>query len=179
MATTRARAGFVPHCEIYGRADVASISFPLCGHLDAKPERRSATVADRVPVTEIMSRDLICARPDLPVDSLLRLMIDRHVGCIPVVDERGRPRGVVTKSDLVEQLDLSLQRLGTIATQTTGDVMMPLAIAIDERATVAHAARMMELEDTHHVLIVSCGGYLVGVVSAKDIVRWLVVNDAS
>jgi len=149
MATTRARASSTP------------------------------TIADRVPVTEIMSRDPICARPDLRVDALLRLMIDRHVGCVPIVDERGRPRGIVTKSDLVEQLDRSLQRLGTVATQTTGDVMMPLAIAISERATVAHAARMMELEDTHHVLIVSCTGQLIGVVSAKDIVRWLVANDAS
>ena len=61
--------------------------------------------------------------------------------------------------------------------RVASDVMMPLAITLGDRATVSEAAMMMVLEDLHHVMIVSCAGALIGVVSAKDIVRWIVAND--
>ena len=54
---------------------------------------------------------------------------------------------------------------------------MPIAFVLQEQATVAHAAAMMSLEDTHHVLVVRSSGELVGVVSSKDVVEWLVTND--
>jgi CBS domain-containing protein len=132
---------------------------------------RSPTIADRVPVTEVMTRDLVCARPDLEVNVLARLMTDCHIGCVPIVDERGRPQGIVTRFDLVEQLAQDG------ASVTASDVMMPLALTLGEHATVAHAATMMAQEDLHHVMIVGPGGTLIGVVSSKDIVRWLVEND--
>jgi CBS domain-containing protein len=55
--------------------------------------------------------------------------------------------------------------------------MMPLAMTLDEHATVAHAAAMMATEDMHHVIVVSDHAQLVGVVSTKDITNWLVEND--
>jgi CBS domain-containing protein len=55
--------------------------------------------------------------------------------------------------------------------------MMPIALTLEESSTVGDAASMMTCEDLHHVLVVSRSGALVGVVSAKDIVTWLVRND--
>ncbi|NVB79869.1 MAG: CBS domain-containing protein [Kofleriaceae bacterium] len=145
-----------------------------CGHDElARPPRR-VTIAHDVPVTAIMSRRLVCADPDLGVSALPALFLGEHIGCLPIIDERGRPQGIVTKSDLVEHLDADATAW---TLKTARDVMMPLALTLDERATVAHAASLMTLEDLHHVLIVSCEGSLIGVISAKDIVRWLVDND--
>ena len=149
-------------------------------------ERRASprTVADRVPLLEIMSRDLVCARPELELSQIVRLMAQHAIGCIPVVDAHRHPIGVITKFDLVEHLDAMMQSVDTrsplpssLAPCVADEVMMPVALVLEERATVAHAAAMMTLEDTHHVLVVREGGTLVGVVSAKDIVRWLVAND--
>jgi CBS domain-containing protein len=126
--------------------------------------------ADHVSVTEIMTRNVVCARPRLPVSKLAQLMVRNHISCIPIVDERGHPKGMVTKSDLVELLDGDHT---TSSTQTAEDIMMPLAITLDERATVAHAASMMTIEGFHHVMIVSQSGALVGLVSSQDVVRWL------
>jgi CBS domain-containing protein len=56
------------------------------------------------------------------------------------------------------------------------DVMMPLAITLDDDATVGHAAALMAAEDMHHVMIVA-EGRLVGVVSTMDVTRWLANND--
>jgi CBS domain-containing protein len=133
------------------------------------------TIADRVPVSQIMSREVICAREDLEVVALMDLMVRRHIGCVPVINERGRPIGMVTKFDLVEQMQSSRTRAAAPA--TAGALMMPLAITLDERASVAHAAALMAIEDVHHVAIVADEGALIGVVSSMDIVRWLAGND--
>lgn len=158
-------------CRVYdGRGEVTT-SRISCIHRMLPPIRPAPTIADSVAVTDVMAHDLVCARPELRIDALARLMVDNHIGCVPIVDERGRPVGIVTKFDLVERM------MSERATGTAAEVMMPLALTLDEHATVAHAASMMALEDLHHVMIVSCTGTLIGLVSSKDIVRWLVDND--
>ncbi len=144
LETTRSRP--------YDRGDVAKVP----------------TIADRIPVTEIMTRDVVCARPELGVGAVTELLVNNHIGCIPIVDERGRPKGIVTKLDLVERDWPGL---------TAGEVMMPLAITLNLNATIAHAAAVMSLEDFHHVMVVDADGVLAGVVSTMDICRWLAKND--
>lgn len=145
---------------------------------------RSRTIADRVPITEIMSREIICARGNLELSKVVWLMTHRRLGCLPVVDERRHPIGVITKFDLMEHLDAAMQSVGDgcpmpadLTPRDAEEVMMPIAFVLEEQATVAHAAAMMSLEDTHHVLVVRSSGELVGVVSSKDVVEWLVTND--
>jgi CBS-domain-containing membrane protein len=161
------------------------------GHVDELPLEPDdhehpyhAPVADRVSVRAIMSREVSCARSDLDIATVTHLIIGHHIGCLPIVDERRRPIGIITKFDLVEQLDAAMQlaRRGSplpsdLAAQTAGDVMMPIALTLDEHATIAHAAAMMISETTHHVLVVSHDDTLVGVVSAQDIVRWVTDHD--
>jgi CBS domain-containing protein len=160
-----------PHCQVYARrGDLHEQEIPP--YDEGAVPAPEATIADRVPITQVMTRAPICAHANLRIDTLAQLMIEKHVGCVPVIDERGRPHGIVTKFDLVEQM--ARVHDGAL---TAGDVMMPLAITLDEHATVAHAAAMMALEDLHHVMVVGAGGQLIGVVSSKDIVRWLVDND--
>ena len=135
--------------------------------------RRVRTIANKVPITAIMSRNVVCALPDLGVDKLLELMVEERLGCVPVVDEHGHPLGMVTKLDIVEYLVSPAALAATVAS-----VMMPLAITLDDDATVAHAAALMACEGMHHVMILS-GQRLVGVVSTMDITRWLSDNDGS
>ncbi len=58
------------------------------------------TTADRIPLRDIMSRELVCARPDLEISKVVWLMVRNNVGCVPVVDERRHPIGVITSSML-------------------------------------------------------------------------------
>ena len=135
---------------------------------DRQPVPRTPTIADRIPVSAIMTRDIVCARSDLSIGALKDLLVKNHIGCVPIVDDRGRPKGIVTKLDLVERTEPAL---------TASEVMMPLAITLNSHATIAHAAAMMSLEDFHHLMVVGSDHTLVGVVSTMDIVRWLARND--
>jgi predicted transcriptional regulator len=129
---------------------------------------RAPTIADRIPVTAIMTRDIVCARAELTVTALEKLLVQNHIGCVPIVDDRGRPKGIVTKLDLVDRTEPAV---------TAAEVMMPLAITLNTHATIAHAVAMMAMEDFHHLMVVGNDHALVGVVSTMDIVRWLARND--
>ena len=148
-----------------------------CAEREREP-LRVPTIASLVPLTEIMTRDITCARRDLDAQRVAELMLQQHIGCVPVVEEPGRPIGMITKLDLVEQL---VGRDGRppegIAMHSAGALMMPLAITLDQHATIAHAAALMASEDIHHVFVVDDEGRLVGLVSTMDIVRWLARND--
>jgi CBS domain-containing protein len=119
-----------------------------------------------------MSREVSCARPDLDIESLAELLV-HGIGCIPIVNERGTPVGMVTKHELVERI-LAPDRAAELS---ASELMMPFVITLGEHASVAHAAALMASEDIHHLPIVDGIGQLIGIVSTMDIVRWLAGND--
>lgn len=144
---------------------------------------RVPTIADLVPVTEIMTRDVTCARRDVDSARLVELMVRNRIGCVPVVEEPGRPIGMITKLDVVEQVlandrgESDSPSGSSLTPRTANELMMPLAITLGDRASVAHAAALMATEDVHHIPIVDAEGRLIGIVSTMDIVRWLAKND--
>jgi CBS domain-containing protein len=132
------------------------------------------TIAGLVPVTDIMTREVVSASADATLGAVIDLVVGCYLGCVPIVDDDGCPIGMITKRDLVEPL-----RSGGTSdpTRTAQDAMLPLAFTLDEHATVAQAAALMASEGLHHVPIVSVKGRLAGIVSSLDIVRWLARND--
>lgn len=120
---------------------------------------------DIVPITEIMTRTAVTSRADSSVHSLIALITQHHVGCIPIVDDKHRPMGIVTKLDLIE--------CGGESRTTAREIMMPHAMVVSAEDTVARAASLMASEQIHHLLVVDSDRVLIGVVSTFDITRWI------
>jgi CBS domain-containing protein len=158
-----------------------------CGQaldLEAPPRREPRGAPSHVPLRDIMTGDVVCARPNLAIGAVVGLMVEHHIGCIPVVDDRRRPIGMITKFDIVEQLHAFMSSNSNgppmpadLAARTADELMMPLAMTLDETATVSHAAAMMASEDLHHIPVTNERGHLVGIVSTQDVTRWLVESD--
>ena len=165
-----------PTQRIYRGHGTHSVRMPFW-EADEPAIAKVPTIADIVPACRIMSREVICAREDLEVAALMDLFVRHHIGCVPIVDDRGHPIGMVTKLDLVEQLICARDPEPAAPALVASQVMMPLALTLDERATVAHAAALMSIEAIHHVPIVAGSGCLIGVISSMDVVRWLASND--
>ena len=132
-----------------------------------------------------MTHDVRYARQDDDVDALIQLMVGSRLGCMPVVNKEGRPVGMVTKLDLIEQM-LPANRDQTdspsavaLMPRTARELMMPIAITIAAKASVAQAAALMAIEGVHHLPIVDPTGKMVGILSTMDIVRWLARASAS
>ncbi len=58
---------------------------------------------DRLQVAKIMTRDTVTVGPDESIQHAARLMIDKHVGCLPVMRDN-RLVGIVTRDDLLKLL---------------------------------------------------------------------------
>lgn len=174
----------IRRCSVYdGQGECCGQSLDLETRIERR-QRGVPTIANQVPLRQIMTPDVVCARGDLAIAAVVGLMIQNHIGCVPVIDDRRRPIGMITKFDIVEQLDAFMRSVtdgspmpSELAARTAEEVMMPLAMTLDESATVAHAASMMASEDLHHILVVNARGRLVGIVSTKDITDWIVDND--
>lgn len=137
------------------------------GTLAAEQDNLSAA-AVRTPLSDIMTGDVLCVFPDLRVEHLIDLLVESNVSGAPVVDDGGRPIGIVSKSDLVR---------GFAAGTTVADIMMPLAFTLPETASLSRAAALMAFEGIHRIPVVSSKGRVIGIVSALDITRWLAKLD--
>ncbi|WP_448873169.1 CBS domain-containing protein [Desulfobulbus propionicus] len=58
-------------------------------------------------VSEIMTAPAITAGPEITMGEISSLFIDRQINRLPIVDTKGRPLGIVTRTDLVQSYCLS------------------------------------------------------------------------
>lgn len=113
---------------------------------------------------EIMNRELFSLRSDERTDDALGFIVALGVSGAPVLDESGRPIGVISFHDLV--------RGGSDA--RVGDRMTTPAITVTEETGVEEVARIVGERGVHRVVVVDDGGVAVGIVSSVDLVRALV-----
>jgi CBS-domain-containing membrane protein len=169
----------------------------LCDHSEAQTQfirqimHSRAVVPDATPVCEMMTTHVFCVRPDVSLDALLGFLLERNISSVPVVDERGTPIGMVSKTDIVrhryesddddtesacEPLERGFHAC-MLAEHTVADLMSPVPIAFSESTPVSQVAAAMAYERVHQVPIVAVDGTVVGIVSSLDIVRWYVQRE--
>jgi CBS domain-containing protein len=118
-----------------------------------------------------MTHEVVCVAPDVPLEALIALMIERGISGVPVVNERGLPIGIVSKTDIVRH---RYENGETESGETLAcDLMIPIAHTLLEGASLSHAAALMAWEGIHRLPICSERGDVVGILSALDIVRWI------
>jgi CBS domain-containing protein len=144
-----------------------------------------------------MSGKVTAVRPDLPIESLILLLVDEGVQAVPVIDDHHRPIGMVSKSDLVfddyewaelrdeafwlrrvAKLPAGLQPEGDLfleellQSKTVRDIMSGEPITCSDRTPVIEAARVMGERRVHGCPVVDAEGSLKGMVTTIDIARW-------
>lgn len=54
-----------------------------------------------LPVSEVMTRELVTVRPATSLAHAARTLLERKFGCLPVCDDDGKLVGIVTEADFV------------------------------------------------------------------------------
>src|SRR4029079_18434500 len=96
---TRTRRTLAGNGEIATKRTHTRMQMPVSP--EARPARQS--IADRTPVSAIMTTDVICVQPDVSIESVTRLLLERGISGVPVVDADGVPVGLVSKTDLLRE----------------------------------------------------------------------------
>ncbi len=122
-------------------------------------------------VKDVMTTEVIAARPDASYADLAALLHERQVGGFPVVDGEGVVVGVVSESDLLARLASTRphRKHADPAQLTAADLMSwpPATIGPDE--TVRHAARLMYARKLRRLPVVDHRGRLLGIVTRADL----------
>ncbi|EQB06054.1 histidine kinase [Sphingobium quisquiliarum P25] len=112
-------------------------------------------------------REVIQVSSDESVLSAVRLLSEKRIGCVPVVDD-GQVVGVFSERDLLHHV----ARDGAAALdRRVGDVMTAPAITIDEKTPVIHCLSLMTKRRIRHLPVV-VEGNLAGLVSIGDLVKF-------
>jgi CBS domain-containing protein len=125
------------------------------------------------PLSSMMTRAVVCVRPGESADKALRLLVEHAVNGLPVVDGEGRPIGMLSRGDLLEERLEVLTDGERAGLARVGDLMTAQAVSLPESASVAEASELMASYGVHRVPVVDGSGRLVGIVSALDVLRWL------
>ena len=98
--------GSVRHIPVVSRGDVVGVVSQrdlLKASLSSMmglPTREQERFLKQINVAEIMSSPPVTIAPDAPVRTAARLMADKKIGCLLVLDE-GRLVGIVTETDVL------------------------------------------------------------------------------
>ncbi len=122
--------------------------------------------------TELLARDLmnapvVTALPTATVAEAAQLMIDRGVGSLVIVDDRGSLLGIVTKTDIVREVVVR----GLPRSTQVGAIMTRNPYYVMDTATVREAAELMGSKNIGHLPVLDSSYRLVGMISRRDILR--------
>jgi len=114
---------------------------------------------------DIMTQPPITASLDTSLREISKLMIDKRIGSVLVVDEEGKLRGIVTERDIVfacsEGWSADERRAWEVMTEN------PITVKRDEN--ILEVIRKMRDVNVRHMPVVDEEGKPVGVISSRDV----------
>jgi CBS domain-containing protein len=123
-------------------------------------------------VATLLTGDPISCTSDTPIIDAARLMRDRNISCLPVVDG-GALKGIMTTTDLSHRVVAE----GLDSTRPVAAVMTPDPITLQPSSLASDVLNIMHERRIGHLPIVE-GGVLRGMVTTTDLTRLQAVTSA-
>ncbi|MEU2222873.1 CBS domain-containing protein [Streptomyces sp. NPDC018347] len=146
-------------------------------------------------IGKVMSGDVVTARYGTPFKDVVRLLRDRGVSGLPVVDEDDKVIGVVSETDLVQRQARSsgtggrltvwackLRRRTRLSSarsraRTAGGIMSAPAVTVRADSCLPEAARLMTRHGVERLPVVDEEDRLVGIVTRRDLLQVFLRTD--
>jgi CBS domain-containing protein len=144
-------------------------------------------------VKDIMTKDIITVTPDTEVVKAAKILLEKRINGLPVIDDSGKLVGILCQSDLIAQqksipipslftlldgfmpltimkrIDKEVEKIAAIMVEQAMTAN-PVTVAPDDDIEVV--ARLM-VDENYHTLPVLDGGKVVGIVGKADILKTL------
>jgi len=142
--------------------------------------------------SDVMTTNVITVDPDMPVQDLATLLLDRGISGAPVVDAAGTMLGIVSEGDLLHRSELGTERhterrhswwlrhfvaadareYARAHGRRVKDVMTTTVATVGEDATLAEVAMLLEKRRIKRVPVLR-DGKMVGIITRSNLVRAL------
>jgi len=130
-------------------------------------------------VKDWMTPNPVCATPDTTLPEALKIMQEHAIRRLPVVDDKGKLVGIVSRGDLrgaqpSPATSLSIYEINYLLGQLTLDRLMTRQVlTVTPATTIGEAARLM-LKHKISGLPVIVNGQVIGILTESDIFRMVV-----
>jgi CBS domain-containing protein len=139
---------------------------------------------------DVMTSPVVTIEPDVDVLQAVRIMLQRRVSGLPVVEKDGRLVGIVTEGDFLRRAETGTQRRrprwleflvgpGRLAqdyarahARKVADVMTAEPITVDESTALDDIVKLMEKRQIKRIPVVR-GSNVVGIVSRANLLHAL------
>jgi len=140
--------------------------------------------------SDVMTSTVITVNPETPVEDVARLLVERQISGVPVVDAHNRVIGILTEGDLFRRHELGTERRRgrwlemftsnvTLASEyvrshgrTAEEVMVRDVIAVTPDTPLERIADIFETERVKRVPVIE-DGRLLGIVSRGNLLQAL------
>jgi len=144
--------------------------------------------------SDLMVPNPISLRAEASAAEAMRLFTEEGITAAPVIDESGRPVGVISRSDLlihkcVEQKqhdgeyfrEASIESVDDVPKpmipMTVQELMTPAVFAVSEDTPVSRVVSDMVGLRVHRLFVVAEDGILVGIITTMDVLKHLLPDD--
>lgn len=141
-------------------------------------------------VTDLMTTDVVTATPETQLKRAARMLAERGVSGLPVVDVSHRVLGVLSEADVLAK-EVDGRRQGNALLRflegppvddrfdalTVGEAMSAPAIVIAPDRPVTEAAAVLLAEGINRLPVVDDDGKLIGLLTRADLVRAFARDD--
>ncbi|BEP17717.1 CBS domain-containing protein [Pyrofollis japonicus] len=114
---------------------------------------------------DIMTQPPVTASMNTPLREISKLMIDKRIGSVLIVDEEGKLRGIVTERDIV----FACAQGWDAETRQAWEVMTENPITVKRDENILEIIKKMRDLNVRHMPVVDEEGKPVGVISSRDI----------
>jgi CBS domain-containing protein len=139
---------------------------------------------------DIMTTDIVVARPEASVYEIAQLMTEKRISGVPVVNTDGDVLGIVSESDLLHRAELGTEakhkwwlkvfadpdQMARAYAKSHGlravDVMSRPVVSVDIDRDLADVAQVLDSSKIKRVPVLQDGA-LVGIITRADLVRAL------
>ncbi len=137
---------------------------------------------------DVMTRNVVTVEPDTPVTEIARLLLEKRISGVPVVERDGRLVGIVSEGDLMRRVEEGRARSGSWWLAMLGipeeraieyvrthgrrarDVMTRHLVTVTPDTPIGKVARLLEEKHIKRMPVVE-NDRLVGIISRADLLR--------
>ncbi|MBE9040759.1 CBS domain-containing protein [Oscillatoriales cyanobacterium LEGE 11467] len=144
-------------------------------------------------VADVMSRDLVTVKPQTPIQEAIKIIAERRISGLPVIDAEGNLVGILSETDLMWResgvpepayitiLDSVIylenparyeRELHKALGQTVGEVMSKgSVVTIKPEAFLREAAQLMHEKKINRLPVLDENDRVIGILTRGDIIR--------
>lgn len=144
--------------------------------------------------SDLMTANPVSIHEGLTLHEAVAFLVDRSISGAPVIDDAGRPVGVLSQTDiLIHDRETPLRlapesdngsplpanlwkgfQLESVDNTRVRDVMTPAIFCVHGDTPATKVVEQMKTLSVHRLFVTDAAGVLVGVITAMDVLRQLV-----